>query len=127
MEKENVVRNGEIIAYVDASLFSMQVVLKALYWYGDKFHHQVTSDPGGYIVRLKPLSNSGIKEEELDQYLQKFERDIIDYSLREIVNKEALNIRELLVAKAFSNGEFDEKPPGDVSDTVGFDPMSIRG
>jgi hypothetical protein len=26
-----------------------------------------------------------------------------------------------LVAKAFSNGEFDEIPPGEISDPVGFD------
>lgn len=35
-------------------------------------------------------------------------------------------IRELLVAKAFSNGEFDECPPGDISDAVGFDPLLIQ-
>jgi hypothetical protein len=31
----------------------------------------------------------------------------------------------LLIAKAFSNGEFDELPPGEVSDPVGFNPNEI--
>ncbi|GGB19922.1 His-Xaa-Ser system protein HxsD [Puia dinghuensis] len=125
MEKKNLIRNGEIVVYVDASLFSRDVVIKSLYWYGDKFHTQVSAEMNAYVVVLKPMANAAIKEEDLGYYLQKFERDIVDFSLREVVNKETTNIRELLVAKAFSNGEFDEAPPGNVSDAVGFDPMSI--
>jgi hypothetical protein len=41
------------------------------------------------------------------------------------VTKETQNVRDLLIAKAFSNGEFDELPPGDVSDPVGFSPNEI--
>ena len=125
MENVNIIRDGEIVVYVDASLFSKDVVFKSLYWYGDKFHTRVSTELNAYVVRLKPMENVAIKEDDLGYYLQKFERDIVDYSLREIVNNETVNIRELLVAKAFSNGEFDEDPQGNVSDTVGFDPLSI--
>ena len=63
-----------------------------------------------------------MKEDELDLYLQKLERDLIDFQLRDTITKETQNVRDLLVAKAFSNGEFDEEPPGEVSDPVGFNP-----
>jgi His-Xaa-Ser system protein HxsD len=125
MENVNFILDGEIVVYVDAALFSKDVVFKSLYWYGDKFHTRIATEVNAYVIRLKPMENAAIKEDDLGYYLQKFERDIVDYSLREIVNNETVNIRELLVAKAFSNGEYDEDPQGNVSDTVGFDPLSI--
>jgi len=126
MEKISYIRDGEIVVYIDSSLFSKEVVLKSLYWYGDKFNTRISTEVNAYVVMLKPMVNAGITEDDLGYYLQKFERDIVDYSLREVVNLETVSIRELLVAKAFSNGEFDENPQGDVSDAVGFDPLSIR-
>lgn len=123
MKNNNFVKDGEIIVFVDTTLFSKEVVLKTLYWYGDKFHTNLNlAGEETYLIKLKSLSNANIKEGDLDYYLQKLERDLIDFHLREIINNETKNVRDLLVAKAFSNGEFDEAPPGEVSDTVGFDP-----
>jgi hypothetical protein len=56
----------------------------------------------------------------------KLERDLVDFNLRDIVTKETQNVRDLLIAKAFSNGEFDELPPGDVSDPVGFNVNQLK-
>jgi His-Xaa-Ser system protein HxsD len=64
-----------------------------------------------------------LKKKNLELYQQKLERDLIDFNLRDIVTKETQNVRDLLIAKAFSNGEFDEEPRGEVSDPVGFDPI----
>lgn len=126
MKNINSVRNGEIIAFIDGTMFSREVVLKCLYWFGDKFHTNVElQDHSTYSITLRPLDNANLKNEDLEFYLQKLERDVVDFHLREIVNKETKNIRDLLVAKAFSNGEFDESPPGDVSDLVGFDPLQL--
>jgi His-Xaa-Ser system protein HxsD len=122
MENMNCVRKGEIIAYADCSLFSKETVLKCLYWYGNKFHINVGTSGNSYVIQLKPMADVAVKEEELEYYLQKLERDLVDFQLRDIVNQETRNIRDLLVAKAFSNGEFDEVPPGEVSDSIGFSP-----
>ena len=128
MAHKNYIKDGEINVFVDASLFSTEVIFKCLYWYGEKFHTTVNLiDSQTFSILLKPLGIVGTNETELDSYLQKFERDLIDYRLRGIVTKETQNVRDLLVAKAFSNGEFDEEPPGDVSDPVGFDPNKIEG
>jgi His-Xaa-Ser system protein HxsD len=126
MKNINSVRNGDVIAFIDGTIFSREVVLKCLYWFGDKFHTNVEQQDGTtYCIVLKPLVSANLKEEDLEFYLQKLGRDMVDFHLREIVNMETKNIRDLLVAKAFSNGEFDESPPGDVSDLVGFDPLQL--
>ena len=122
MTPNSSVNEGGINAYVDGSLFSKEAILKCLYWYGDKFHTNVSVVNNTYTITLKPLPTANIKEDELELYLQKLERDLIDFQLRDTIVKETQNVRDLLVAKAFSHGEFDEEPPGDVSDPVGFNP-----
>jgi len=128
MLHKNYIKDGEINVFVDASLFSTEVIFKCLYWFGEKFHTTVTLiDSQTYAILLKPLAIANANEADLDIYLQKFERDLIDYRLRGIITKETQNVRDLLVAKAFSNGEFDEDPQGDVYDPVGFDPNKVEG
>ena len=61
--------------------------------------------------------------EDLQLYQQKLTRDLIDFNLRDIVTKETQNVRDLLIAKAFSHGEFDEVQVGEVSDPVGYMPL----
>ena len=124
MANMNRIQNGEIIASVDGTLYSSKTVFNCTYWFGDKFHVNVQQESGrDYVITLRPMPNANIPEEELPYYLQKLERDLVDFHLRDLVSKETSNIRTLLVAKAFSNGEFDEAPPGEVSDPVGFAPL----
>ena len=119
---QNQISEGGIIVYADIRLFSKDAVFKCLYWYGDKFHTTVTlQDDSFYRIAMIPISGLIKEEAELGLFLQKMERDLIDFSLRDIVTKETQNVRDLLVAKAFSNGEFDELPPGEISDPVGYD------
>jgi His-Xaa-Ser system protein HxsD len=124
MANINRIQNREIIASVDGNLYSSKTVFNCTYWFGDKFHVNIQQESGqDYVITLRPMLNANIPEEELPYYLQKLERDLVDFHLRDIVNKETGSIRELLVAKAFSNGEYDEAPPGEVSDPVGFAPL----
>jgi His-Xaa-Ser system protein HxsD len=124
MVNTNFIKDGEIVVFVDNKLFSRETVLKSLYWYGDKFHTCIDSmDDGSYKISLRSLPNAQIAEGDLEYYQQKLERDLIDFHLRNIVNEETHSIRALLVAKAFSNGEYEEEPPGEVSDPVGFTPV----
>jgi His-Xaa-Ser system protein HxsD len=125
MSHINCIQNGEIILPVDGSLFSYQTVLKCTYWFGDKFHINIQREGvQNYTITLRPMPDAAITEADLPYYLQKLERDLVDFNLREIVSNETATIRALLVAKAFSNGEYDELPPGDVSDPVGFMPLN---
>jgi His-Xaa-Ser system protein HxsD len=118
---QNYINNNEIIVYADAAIFSRDAILKCLYWYGDKFHATVNLEEEQYFrVLLVAAAAHPMDASDLELYLQKLERDIVDFSLRDIVTKETRNVRDLLIAKAFSNGEFDELPPGEISDPVGY-------
>ena len=126
MQFKNEIKGDEVIVYADISLYSKDSIFKCLYWYGDKYHTNFSfADPKTYKVSLKVNSIKVSDKKELDNLLQKLERDLIDFNLRDIVTKETMNIRDLLIAKAFSNGEFDELPPGEVTDPVGFNPTII--
>jgi His-Xaa-Ser system protein HxsD len=122
---ENGIKEGVITVFLDSSLFSKDAVFKCIYWYGDKFHTNISQESTHYRITLKPLVGNSLANEELNLYLLKLERDLVDFNLRDIVTKETKNVRDLLIAKAFSNGEFDESPIGKVSDPVGFDVEKI--
>jgi His-Xaa-Ser system protein HxsD len=121
MELQNKIHNGTIELVIDGKLFSKDTVLKTMYWFGDKFLIDIATKEDNFLVSLKPLSSLNLSNDDLEHYLQKAQRDLIDFSLRETINKETTNIRELLIAKAFSNGEYDEAPPGEMTDQVGFE------
>jgi His-Xaa-Ser system protein HxsD len=127
MTLKNEIKDDEIIVFADSSLYSKDSLFKCLYWYGDKYHANVSfADSNTYRISVKPISTNILTKEELEKLMQKLERDLIDFNLRDIVTKETQNIRDLLIAKAFSNGEYDETPPGDVSDPVGFNVNQLK-
>lgn len=126
MELTNNCIDGKITVYAAVELYSKDTVFKCLYWYGDKFHTNVSFlNQDTFKLELSPLATSQVKNDDLDFYLAKLERDLIDFSLRQVVNKETQAIRELLIAKAFANGDFDELPVGELSDPVGFNVKTI--
>ncbi len=126
MQYQNEIKDNEIIVFANTDLYSKDSIFKCLYWYGDKFHTNLSfADSNTYRVSVKPISTTQLSSDELENLLLKLERDLVDFNLRDIVTKETQNVRDLLIAKAFSNGEFDELPPGKVSDPVGFNPNEI--
>jgi His-Xaa-Ser system protein HxsD len=127
MQLQNEIKDNEIIVFADTSLYSKDSIFKCLYWYGDKFHTNVSfANSNTYRVSVKPVSTTILSQQEQENLLMKLERDLVDFNLRDIVTKETQNVRDLLIAKAFSNGEFDELPPGDVSDPVGFNVNQLK-
>lgn len=121
MTYQNEIIADEIIVFADTNLYSKDSIFKCLYWYGREFRTNVSfADSNTYRIVIKPLSPSTSSKEQLELILHKLERDLIDFNLRDIVTKETQNIRDLLIAKAFSSGEFDELPIGELSDPVGF-------
>lgn len=127
MPFQNEIKDNEIIVFADTALYSKDSIFKCLYWYGDKYHTNVSfADSNTYRVSVKPISTIQLSQQEQENLLLKLERDLVDFNLRDIVSKETQNVRDLLIAKAFSNGEFDELPPGDVSDPVGFNVNQLK-
>ena len=113
------VKDGKIVVYASKSLVSKSSILKTLYWFGENFHTQIIDIEKSHKIILTPFEKI-YSHEELNDFLFKLQRDLIDFELRTIVRKETKIIHELLVAKAFSNYSTSEDPPGEISDPVGF-------
>jgi His-Xaa-Ser system protein HxsD len=127
MSFQNRIEGNEIIVFADTSLYSKDSIFKCLYWFGDKYRTNVSfADSNTYRISVKPLLDGVMSIEQSEGLLHRLERDLVDFNLRDIVTKETKNIRDLLTAKAFSNGEFDELPPGEISDPVGFNVNEIK-
>jgi len=105
---------------IDGNLYSEVVVTKCLYWLTGKYSIDIVLSDNNYNVSISKLDRDEISESEENEINSKISRDLIDFKLREVINTETHNIRELIIAKAFSHGEFDENPPGSVEDPVGF-------
>lgn len=112
--------NGDCLEfYLDFNLFSKDAVFKCAYWYLNHYSVDIKLiDTQFYKVVLQPKDkiDNLISEDKFVEIKNAF----IDFNLRDIVSKETQNVRDLLTAKAFSNGEFDEEPPGSYTDPVGF-------
>lgn len=101
-----------------STLFSKESIIKCLYWYSNDYNIEIKLSNYIYVIKLNPykvLSDIDIKD-----LTKKLNREFIDYNLRQIVKDETNSIRELIIAKAFSNGEFDEDPKGDLMDPLGI-------
>lgn len=121
MDLQNRVEGNTIVIFLDTALYSKDSIFKCLYWYSDKYHASVSfASANTFKILIRPNSSISMSEEQLDSLLLNVERDLIDFNLRDIVTKETKNIRDVLIAKAFSNGEWDELPPGELTDPVGF-------
>lgn len=104
--------------FADERLFSKEAILKTLYWYGDRFISTVNYSSGFYHLKLEPITS--ISEDEIKSAFSKLSQDLIDFQLRQLIHQETQNIRDLITAKAFSDGALDNLPEGDISDPVGF-------
>ena len=103
---------------LDSQIYSKNAIVKCLYWYSSNFNVDIRLIDNYYHLTLSSLKN--INDNELKSIENKLNKELIDYNLRDIVKKETTIIRELIIAKAFSNGEFDEEYKGDLMDPIGI-------
>ncbi|MBA5792701.1 His-Xaa-Ser system protein HxsD [Flavobacterium sp. xlx-214] len=118
-------KNGILIFKLSIQDYSESVVYKCMYWYLGNYNVEITSDFNDYTVKIALKNNTDFDEEEL---IVRLKNDLIDFKLREIINNETANLRELITAKAFANYDFNimEDNNFEISDPVGFDPNDIK-
>lgn len=119
--------NGNVLSiFLDKEVYSKEVISKCFYWYGGTYDIAIQWEDGRYAVTLTPLIDGQMDIGEIKQLISKVKRDLSEYQLREIVDKETYHIRNLLVAKAFAYyEEEDENPDTEISDPVGFHPLNL--
>ncbi len=111
---EPISRSGsEITLLVDEAIYGRTAVR---YWFTERcFIFIYRHDDKHLAIRLAAKSNSL----GLDAVVGEFENALLDHQLRFEIARETATLRELIVAKAFAEGDVLEDPPvGDDRDPV---------
>ena len=106
---------GNLHVKVSKEDFNKSILAKCLYWYTSDFIVNVEDQGDKFDICFIPKE----KELEIGDLYPKINQDLIDFKLRSIIDEETRTIRELIIAKAFSHGEYDEDPPGELDDPIG--------
>ena len=109
---------------LSANFYSKEALLKAAYWLSNRaVIHIPESDAGKFIVLIKlkhttPTLDSP-KQPDIEELVDEFCNSIIDFELRHTVEIETAQVRQIILAKAFSeSGVLEEEPPGSILDPV---------
>jgi His-Xaa-Ser system protein HxsD len=92
--------------FIPQRLYSKEAILNCLYWKLNDFNinFSVFSEKEFQVsLDLKALSL-----QQKESLKNSFSNELLDYELREVVNRETKNIKELIIAKAFANGALDD-------------------
>jgi His-Xaa-Ser system protein HxsD len=103
------------VLVVEESIYSKEALLRTCYWFTDRCYLFI-SRPGPYqfSVRIRPKTR-GLPLESISG---EFENALIDQQLRQDIDRETERLRELIVAKAFAEGDLDDAPVGDDRDPM---------
>jgi His-Xaa-Ser system protein HxsD len=104
-------QEGTALVHVDHALVSVEALLKTCYWFSRDFVCDVTHESAERsTVRLKPKSSCEMSPSEAQE---QFVSHAMDFALRERVTARTSDVRDLLLAKAFSeSGVLEEQPQG---------------
>jgi His-Xaa-Ser system protein HxsD len=121
MSNESSERSGterELLSFrVSPSFVSMEALLKTCYWFSGEFVCEVSDDGNGQpVVSLKPKGDS---KESIQDVRERFTAQAMDFALRERVAMKTADVRDLLLAKAFSeSGVLEGVPQGIFGDQI---------
>ena len=109
---------------LDARIYSREATLKASYWYTDVAYISFLDSPEDkFTVRIKlkqvtPTLESP-KPISIKEAVDEFCNSLLDFEVRHQVDVETTAVRQLILAKAFSeSGVLEDEPPGSVADPV---------
>jgi His-Xaa-Ser system protein HxsD len=102
---------------INHALISTEALLKTCYWFSRDFTCDVQSvDPCHSVVHLRA---KGQTVRTLGDVRDQFMASAMDFALRERVTAKTADIRDLLLAKAFSeSGVLEEEPQGVFGDAI---------
>jgi His-Xaa-Ser system protein HxsD len=109
---------------LSAKFYSKEAVLRASYWFTDRAYiHVPESSADELIVCIKLKTTSPTldnpKRLSIEDLVGDFCNSVLDFELRRQVDAETTSLRQLILAKAFSeSGVLEEEPPGSVADPV---------
>lgn len=103
------INENTVYFIVDGAIYNDAVISKVLYWLIDAFYMERKSFENNRQQIVLEKKKGIISEDELYHLKEKLNQDFIDFKLRDIVNAETQNIRDILYIKAFANSdEFED-------------------
>jgi His-Xaa-Ser system protein HxsD len=111
----------EVTLQLDEAVYCREAVLRASNWFTDRLFLKVSqAGPGKIEVRLRARSGKF----ELGSLIGEFENALLEAQVRIEIAHETAAVRELIVAKAFAEGDLlEDAPAGDWHDPVGASPF----
>jgi His-Xaa-Ser system protein HxsD len=85
---------------VSQDVYSLDSIKRASYRHGDKGAFDIQLENGVILVDFLP--RKGLEKEALEFFKQKFLTDVLDEDLREKIRHETTDVRNLILAHAFS-------------------------
>jgi His-Xaa-Ser system protein HxsD len=103
-------QEDSISVRIAGNLVSVEALVKTCYWFSRDFVCDVKSDGGDHMILLTAKVEA---LGSLDAVRERFISTAMDFSLRECVSAKTAGVRDLLLAKAFSeSGVLEEEPQG---------------
>jgi His-Xaa-Ser system protein HxsD len=101
---------------VDQGVYSREALLRTCYWFTDRCYVFITRpDSGHYAVNLTQKPGAPA----LETVAGEFTNALLDWQVRLDIQRETADLRELIVAKAFAEGNLlEDSPVGDDRDPV---------
>jgi His-Xaa-Ser system protein HxsD len=109
---------------LDPRIYSREAILRACYWHSRLAHIHLPESPDDKLVihiKLKqPIPTlANPKPISIEEFVGEFCNSLLDFELRRQVETETAPVRQLVLAKAFSeSGVLEDEPPGTVADPV---------
>jgi His-Xaa-Ser system protein HxsD len=113
----SLLQGDTVLVQVSHDLVSVEALLKVCYWFSRDFVCDVTHDSADRsTVRLKAKSTC---EMTFPEAREQFMVHALDFALRERVTAKTSGVRDLLLAKAFSeSGVLEDQPQGVFGDSL---------
>lgn len=118
------IHDGVALLPINELVYSRDAVLRTCYWYTDRCYIFISRpQEGTLLVTLRakhPLPTlDNPNPVPLETLTGEFQNSLLDQQLRIDIEVQTRGVRELLVAKAFSEaGVMDDPIPGDARDPV---------
>jgi len=110
------IESGELTLLVNETVYSREVLFRTCYWFTDRCYLFISRASPIILsvrVRQKPGGPS------LESVAGDLENALIDQQVRHDLEQQTSRLRELIVAKAFAEGNFlDDPPVGDDRDPL---------
>ena len=105
-------------------VYSKEAILRACYWFTDVAYIRIPESPENQLVvrvemkqTVPTLANP--KPSPIREFVGEFCNSLLDFELRRQIESETAPVRQLILAKAFSeSGVLESDPPGSVADPV---------